>query len=518
MGCITSTSTQFDSADTVRTYMEEARTTIQNMVELHSRDTGAENFWLNFVKAETFELGKGFRQKKKIREQSYIPPDAQWRNMHDVVTSGDGKACTICPIKLKFGSNFREFDLEALEVRGPDICYLELLQLEEFRAELDHQYRELTRARRILYSNRYRDAYIGMAGRKYIMQADLPWTGTEDSFPDPTGAQVGLPHEDILRHIAAAFDAAGGYVPGQNAGMVGNAPIYWAIGRHEVSDTIMRSDGDARQDIRDSSMADELLRVTHNSVVYKRFRFIEDAEAPRFNYNTTTDEWERVNYYREVPASIGVVAEENPDYETAQYDCMLFVANQLGPRCQKLPQAVSVGGNTGMGTAHTDFNFVLKDYPDLESNIMGWNGFFLGTALEAIDPGQSRFVIAVMFARNVGGVTINAPTVTTPGTATDRPLSAKSERPCCAILPTSSCANAAEFTCASTTAAGYTNGIELEPITEGEVVAGSDYEIAGADGVTFRAVEVDGHRVVFGYEGDPIACTDLVKEWTVTPA
>ena len=56
------------------------------------------------------------------------------------------------------------------------------------------------------------------------------------------------------------------------------------------------------------------------------------------------------------------------------------------------------------------------------------------------------------------------------------------------------------------------------PLTEGSVTEGTDYEIAGADGYTFRAVEVDGTRVVFGYEGTAVACSDLVKEWTVTPA
>lgn len=503
--------------DTVRRYMEEARTTVQDMVDLNSRDTGAEDFWLQFPQKETFAIGRGFKQKKKTREQSYIPPDLKWTDVDSQFNSAEGKACTICPVKLKFGSNFREIVLETLSLRGPDICYVELLALEEFSAELAHQYNELTRARRILYSNRYRDAYMLRAGRKYIMQAGFPFGETDGTFPDPTAGTVGLPHESIFARIAARFDAAGGRAPGQNAGMIGNAPIYWAMARPEVFDTIIRADAESRLDIRDSSMADELIRVSHHSQVYKRFRMIEDVEAPRFNYNETTDEWERVNYYREVKAAIGVIAEENHAYETALYDVIIFAANRLGPRAQKMPRAVPVGGNTGMGTLHSDFNFRFYDYGDLQHNLLQWNGFFFGNAFEAIDPGHSRFVAAVMVARNVGGVTITAATSTSTPAATERDIADAAQPGCCEFLTPSACANAEEFTCASVTVAGHDNGLELYPIEPGTVVEGSDYNIAPLD-VTFTAVEVDGKRVVFGYADPAVSCDDIIKEWQVSPA
>lgn len=504
--------------DTVRANMEEARTVIRDMVEIHSRDTGAENFWLNFVRQGTFELHKGFRQKKKIREQSYIPPDAKWRDVDARFNSGNGKVCTICPIKIQFGSNFREVVLETLEVRGPDICFIELLALQEFEAELRHQYQELTRARRIIYSNRYRDAYIKTAGRKYVMMQGLPYGTADGYFPDPTAGTVGKPHESLLKHVAASFDAAGGYVPGQNAGMSGNSPIYWAICRHEVSDEIFRGDPESRKDIRDSSIANELLQVSHNSTVYKRFRFIEDAEAPRFNYNETTNEWERVNYYKQVDAAIGVVAVENPEYELAKYDCIIFVANRLGPSSQKLPRSVNAGGNTRFGAVHSDFNFSFKNYPDQITNVMEWDGFFLGNAFEAIDPGQSRFVHCVMVARDVNGVTINPATNTAKPAHTDRAIAEVPELPCCEFISPNACSNADKFTCASTTVAGHDNGLVLYPIAAGTVTEGSTYNIAGADGVTFTAVEVDGQKVTFGYADPAVDCADIIKEWQVTPA
>lgn len=508
----------FANPATVRQYMEEARDTIQYESDrIFYND--AQSWWINFVMKEAFPLHKGYTQQIKEREPSFVPPDLPWKDVTTLVN--EGKACTISPYEIRFGANFREVKLETLEIRGPDICFIELLDLHAFEEELRFQYEELAAARQIIYENRYRDAYIRMASRKYLMASGMPYTGPGDTFPDPTGLTVGKAHESLLRKIAGIFNNTGGRRAGQNMGMSGGAPVYLAVGRQEVFDDILRNDAESRLDLRDSSQVDELLKTFHIGYTYRQFAFIDDTEAPRFDFIGGT--WIRRNYWMETDATIGVIKKENPYYETAQYDVITFIANRKGPRSQKLPQQIATGGNTNFGPAHTDFSLDFKNYGDNHRNIMRHMGFFLGNAFEAIDPGQERWVIVVLVARDTGGITIVEANQVAPATAVEAPIMPAPFYNSCAILAPTSCCNTADFVCASAAAPGaYDNGIQLSPMVTGEgiIEVGGTYTLLGAGDTIFEVSAITGDDdeiVTFGYDGDAIACADLIQAWQATP-
>lgn len=502
----------------IREFFEMARDTVRAEVTRISYDTPS--FWVGFMPTGTFQLGKGYQQQQKYYEQSYIEAHTAWRSVKTEVDAGRG--CNLAPELIDYGSSFTNFEMERIEIRGPGVCLLDIPDVQSFGEELDRQYGELARVGRYKFENRYRDSHILFSGRKYVAGADgtggMPYYPGD--FPRRPAGGVALAHQSMLDHLAEVFDAQGGW--NENMGVFDGAPHYMVICSHDTSDQILRSDDgkEDREDIRNSSMANELLKRLHLNMRYKRWIHVMDTQAPRFTYDSTTNTWIRVPYFKKEKATIGYKAEPNPDYNTAPYECITVIANRLGPEALMMPMLSNPGGNTSFRQIHNSFNFEFVNFGHNADNPLRNHGYFMGDAMEAINPRQSRYVMNLMVARNTNGIIFVNPTTPTGSVPVAATLKTQFATDQCGYLLETTACNLQEFTCttaASTT--GKANAIVLSPIRDGAVSVSDIVKVGGAGDVLFEVEAIastgalTNNEVRLGYDGAAIDCASLVRDW-----
>lgn len=482
---------------TAAQYMEEARDVIID--EIIRSDQETPDFWVEWMPKRMLPLGKGYRGKQKIYNQSYISASsASWRSLKDQIDSGEG--CAIAPETIRFGSTFVEWDTEILDFRGPDICLLEILSLQDYAEELERQREQLARVRRVKLSNKFRDAYLLMAGRHYTLMDGLPHhvgqfpmtdaLNTSTLTPADPYVGVGLPHESALSRIATYFDSVGGYVAGQHATMMGGQPMYWAIGSQEAFDTMIRQDlsGNGSTSMGDTNDAafEFLRRRFHIGQYWGRYLLVNDPQAPRFRWSAASSCLERVEYFREVPTDIGSKQEPNPDYETAPYEAMILVANRRGPECLEMPQISQIGQHN-FGPSHTAFALDWINYGANCDNPKRYTGYWLGNMILAINPRESQFVVALLFARNVGSITVSSPAHSAAATPAAAPICDAPLVERCCLVPETCCDGQMVCTEIAAVTVDYDQAITIGPILDGTVADGDIVVVAGApSGLEFR--------------------------------
>lgn len=393
----------------IQDFLEAARDTVRADVEeiMYSTPT----FWRTFTPTGVFPLGKGFEQQAKYYEEPVANDHQPWLAVQDLVDAGE--ACDIKAEEIQFGRSLINFALETMAIKSPNFCIYNAIAAQDFRADLSQAIGSMGQIGVRKLENRYRNAYLELAGRHYLMVQGLPFR-TDGQFPTAAAQTIGMMHESVLPFIAGYFDAVGGYT--QNAAMIGGEPYYWAVGHHATWDRMIRSDPEAREDIRNSSKADSLLSVMHLNFAYKRFILVNDPQVPRFTWSGAA--WVRVPYFTPVAVDFGVANRPNPAWETATHEALIFIANRLGPKALWLPTSADIAAGTEFGPLHTNLGMRWINKPTNEKNPLMWSGYFLGNASLAMSPEQNRFVVALMVAREVGGIVIDEPSsVATPSLA-----------------------------------------------------------------------------------------------------
>lgn len=502
----------------IREFFEAARDTVKAEVTRENYDTP--NFWRDFMPKGDWELGKGWQQREKTYEQSYIEAHSDWQKVSAEVEAGRG--CALTPELIDYGHSFHNFEMEQISVRGPSVCFKDIPDMQSFSEELERQYGELARVGTFKFENRYRDAHILFSDRMYLGAPDgaggMPYY--ENAFPSVPGGGVALAHQSMLDHIAADFDAAGGW--NDNMGMFDAAPHYFMVASPDVSDQIIRSDAgkEDRQDIRESSMADELLKRWHVSLRWKRFFHVMDTQAARFDWDATNTRFVRVPYFKKEKATNGYKAVPNPSYRTAKYEAIICIANRLGPQALMMPQISEPGGQTNFDVIHNNFDFEFVNHGDNEKNPRRNHGFFLGDAMEAINPRKRRFVKVLLVARDTNSIQFVTPTAPSGSVPAVAGLKNSFLVDRCGFLPETTCCNFADFTCAvATSTTAKANAINLSPIRDGAVAVTDTVKIAGAGDTIFTVEAINStggltnNEVRLGYDGAAIDCADLVKDW-----
>lgn len=181
--------------------------------------------------------------------------------------------------------------------------------------------------------------------------------------------------------------------------VVDGSPIYAMTCSAELLSRMYRDDPQLRQDVRYSSMANELL-MKYNFITSIRGMFIP---APvlyprRFNVDGSNNIVEVYPFVNGIPADVGSYTGLNPAYMSATYEEVL-IHGMHPAKVFTMPTAQTLGENTSFGPEYDMFQAWQWVNPQTINDPFRREGFFATSANLGISQQYSEGIFGVLVAR-----------------------------------------------------------------------------------------------------------------------
>lgn len=303
---------------------------------------------------------------------------------------------------IEFGQTLRTYGLAHTSLNSPDVSLNDLRFPLKRKEQLSNIMQILTESSREVWIERYRDEYSRLSENKITATTRSAGPGEDSTFGvvrkiDQTNSvsafQQAFPAasddeldveltQGILDRIYFSLvrDGAGT----ESYSRINGAPVFLLLTSMEASDAIIRANADIRQDFRWSDKVSELLAPLGVNRTYRNFFHLVDPFLPRWNWNGTTNQWERVRPYVRTatgdfagsnsPRFRGVRYDLNPNYLTAEWeDSFIFCPTVF---TSLVPKPLGGFGSMDFNPQNYRGEFSWRNIPDRTTNPDGTVGYF----------------------------------------------------------------------------------------------------------------------------------------------
>ena len=249
--------------------------------------------WLKLIKQSAWpdEMGDTI---SVITYERTLPSTA---NSWDSITNDSTSTNFAVPsaTSVSVAQTLRQFSLRHTAVESQPIVVNDVRMGFRFREQIKAVYDNLVENVAWLWIKRYRDEYRRISGTKVVASVSaagsllkstdafytesLPKT-TYDNTTTPAN-RIGILTQALLNRLYMELirDGAGN----RPMGMENGRPIFTLVCSPECSDALIRLNPSIRQDFRESSQVNELLKPLGVDRSYRGFYHLSDVTAPRYN-------------------------------------------------------------------------------------------------------------------------------------------------------------------------------------------------------------------------------------------
>lgn len=278
----------------------------------------ARNPIIRLTQRGTVPEGMGDSWSNLTYERS-APTDVEptWNNvLSSELDGGEGGMCLSPAVKVGIGSTTRSFNMQRINLQGPDFCAESMRGPFALMQQLNAIIEILGDYSRLIWENRYRHDYFRMVKRKVVVDGCPPTESNTGALTYPAVQPTSILTQGILNRYAAKLKRDGADM---SAMMTDNgSAVLTLLCSQETSDNLIYMNADIRQDLRWGKPNELLAPFITDGRVYRGFIHVIDQYPRRFTYAG--------GIYTEIApfilnaASKGQKAEINPIWEVAPYE------------------------------------------------------------------------------------------------------------------------------------------------------------------------------------------------------
>jgi hypothetical protein len=346
--------------------------------------------WIALPKKGVWPDEIGHQFNTLTMERASISGAQTWQ-AHAAPTGTGSAPCTPPATDATFNTSQQTVTLESTALRGPQMCVEDLRSKFRRKEQIEMSTQALQQLIRDAWIVRNRDEYVRVAGRKIVLAAGLPETGTVDgdTFDATAASDSRLTNEilddmymHLLREGVRMFASA----------MSGGQPILSLITSAETSRALIKDDSSVRTDFRESTKADDLLKGLGHTHTYNGYLHMIDDTPRRSTWAGSV--WTMHEPFAD-DGGTGF-PEQNPAYIAADHeDSIIFVSEVY--ECL-VPGSISNIGNLKFEPQNYIGDVQWLNYKT-DDNPLGTIGRYYAKLGSATRPKRTEFGIVLRHLR-----------------------------------------------------------------------------------------------------------------------
>lgn len=248
------------------------------------------SFWASLVERDSWPDGESDTLSILTYERTLPNGPQLW----SPVNSNSGSTNFAIPSATQIGvaQTIRQYGLTHTAVESIPMTVNDARFSFRTQQQMKAVFNNLTANVQRIWEIRIRDEYRRLCGTKYVVAYANPSTSrtlygtTGADYPqDVTSANVGVLSQAFLERIRAPLINDG--AAEEPMGRVNGRTVFTVVAGADALDGILRIDPSLREDIRQSSQVDELLKPWGADRTVRGFSHVADDMAPRYNYMET---------------------------------------------------------------------------------------------------------------------------------------------------------------------------------------------------------------------------------------
>lgn len=392
--------------------LEDARTcfiSAQPLIsqEIKVREAKFPNFIRDMYKVSPFPLGSGTTMQE-ITYRGSMPQIergfGKWRKLND-----DAAGCDPCDpnhcgynVEKLGGGGFERKVMELMdrEFTSDTFCIKEIqtsLEFEKvFQLAVENLYSQISF---------FKEQNIGfnaltMLAKKIFVDSGGVKINPADPYTYPTlgAVRVSALNTYILSHVYERFRKL---VDAEPMMMLNGRPVYGIIASDELFSRLYRDDPQLREDIRQSSMADDLInKYSFSHTIEGKFIPIPYLYPRRFNISNG-EVVEVLPWLNGIPLEVGSYTSVNPDYEEATHEGVILTG--MSPfEIYTLTTSPTLGENTEFGPEPTFFeDWQWMNFKN-DTDPYGRLGYFMTSGTIGVSQQYSSGIFELLVERPKG--------------------------------------------------------------------------------------------------------------------
>lgn len=348
--------------------------------------------WLSLVEKKGWpeEIGHSF---ETLRSERAKPSAANtWRTVAD--PTGTGSAPCLPPTTtVDFEQSRKTVTLATTAIEGPPMCIDDLRAVWQKKEQVALAEEALSQVIRNVWIDRYRDAYVSVSDYKVVLNANLPRTRESDGDSFALEASNSKLTNEVLDYFYMYLLREGASMDSlaMNAGM----PIFALITSAETSRSLIKGDSAVREDFRESSQSDFLLKGLGHTATYNGYMHVIDETPRRSTWDGGTPQWlERTPWSED--GGTGLM-EQDQDYIDADHeDSIIFIKSVM--ECL-VPTSIANVGKMKFEPQNYIGDIKWLNIKHRTDNPDGTIGNYRAVLGSAIRPRQTQFGVVIRHLR-----------------------------------------------------------------------------------------------------------------------
>lgn len=351
--------------------------------------------WLGMVHKSTWpdEIGHTFETMKMER----ATPSGQnvWRT-HEAPDGSGVAPCNPPKVDVTFQQSRQPISLASTALEGPPMCVENLRSKWERAEQVELATQSMGEVIRNVWIDRYRDEYVSVCDKKYVLNPNLPRTrqadgdqfALEPASSKLTNKALDFFYMDLIREGVAmyAYDMSNGQ------------PILALVCSAETSRSLIKEDDATREDYRESSKANYLLEGLGHTHTYNGYIHIIDDTPRRATWDGGAGAWIENDAWSTDPVS-GFI-EQDPDYIAADHeDTIIYVKKVM--ECL-VPNKITSIGKMQFKPQNYIGDIRWMNIPHAVDNPDETIGCYRAVLASAIRPRNTEFGVTIRHLRCVG--------------------------------------------------------------------------------------------------------------------
>jgi hypothetical protein len=291
--------------------------------------------WINLIPREEYKRGSGINLSTFTIERSEPTSDEEtWPKVS--FSNGDAGSCVTTYNSVEYGHTERTYAPEQFGLQGPPVCVDDLIFNWNTDNFLDAYMMQLAKRSRRSLENRLMAIYSYLVDKNVTNSSFEKYNGGTGTLPTGGPSLTGMAEptcemsQEMLETVAAELNEEGATDPNSDGWITlgEDGPVYPLYIGQELSQRILRSNPELRQDYRDGESGEgenvaRLLRRVGATKVIGNFRHVINLFPPRFNWTPTgggNGTFTRIPTWVMPSKTKGTGAEINPAWRDAPYE------------------------------------------------------------------------------------------------------------------------------------------------------------------------------------------------------
>lgn len=370
--------------------------------QIHER-TLFDSPWLALPKQDTWEDEMGQSITVPVYERSLPASISAWdivgQSNIDSINTGAGGACLPPVDEVPVARQDRTFELYHYALESPVFCVKDLRIATRRVRQVRAIFNMLKENVKYAWINRRRDEYERLAENKITLYGG--GSGNPNGVNPPSNASafpaVNAPDSQLTNQMLSVFGERIVREGGRDgaASIQNGRPTFIAVVSPDTMRNLKVEDSDVREDFRNSSAADELLRgfaVTHT---YNGFVYLVDDFSPRYSHDSGA--FTRIDEYTSTATTYGNKMVPSTTYRAADFE-VTYVFHSMVMKSNVPAPIASVGNMMFNADNYRGTVRWINEYERTNNPDRTW-GYFRAVLEDASEPILPQLGYAVMHSR-----------------------------------------------------------------------------------------------------------------------